>query len=651
VKLLSRSLPWVVAVLAVVYVASTTLRHEKKVAGMDLEAFGRIPVHEGGRIKPLDSVARTSLMLISGKQTFVDENGETQPAIRWLMDVMASPPNSEGPADKYKVFRIENDQVLSLLGLRPRSGFRYAVEEFAPKIEELSKQAKRAQETPDRNRDVYDRKILETAEHIHQYGQLSALLVPRTIPPDKAVAKWRAIGQFGDEAKEVAAANIRADADREKVDFHKLNDEQMKQWVQRFAAERQRVLATMMPSAGKSFLQALRFYKEGQAESFNQAVAEYAANLHDLPEKDLAKVDFEAFFNRLAPFYTCIVLYIFVFLLTCIGWLGFNRALLRAALWLLILTLLVHTGSLGARMYIQGRPPITNLYSTAIFVGWAVVILGILLEIFSRLGLGTALAATTGALTLVIAHYLGVGTDTLEPMRAVLATNFWLATHVTCINLGYAATLAAGGLGITFIILGVFTPLLTRSPAKIRMLADVWNPALGKDLFQGLGRMIYGVVCFAMLLSFVGTVLGGIWADQSWGRFWGWDVKENGALIIVLANALVLHARWGGLVKQRGMAVLTVIGNIVTAWSWFGVNMLGVGLHSYGFMSAALFWMIVWVMLNLTLIGVGSLPLRMWQSFLPAPLPQLAGGPSRSVPGRRDRNTATDRATSITTSR
>jgi ABC-type transport system involved in cytochrome c biogenesis permease subunit len=647
VKLLSRLLPWGVVVLAALYVASTALRHESKVAGMDLEAFGRLPVHDGGRIKPLDTVARNSLMLISGKQTLVDTNGETQPAMRWLADVMVSPPSNEGPADKYKVFRIENDQVLSLLGLRPRSGFRYALEEFAPKLDELFKQAKRAQETTEKSRDLYDRKLLETAEHIQLYGQLAALLVPRTIPPDKPGAKWRAIGQFGDDAKEVAAANIRAAASRENIDFQKLNDEQMKQWVQRFTAERKNVLAAMMPSAGTSLLLAIRYYKEGQADAFNQAVADYGTHLHDVPEKDLAKVDFEAFFNRLAPFYTCIILYIFGFLLACLGWLVFTRPLHRAALGLMIFTLLVHSGALAARMYIQGRPPVTNLYSSAIFIGWAGVIFGLVLEGISRLGLGTALAAVGGALTLIIAHYVGVGTDTLEPMRAVLATNFWLATHVTCVTLGYTATFVAGGLGIAFIVLGVFTPFLTRSPARMPMLADVWNPALGKDLFHALGRMSYGVVCFATLLSFVGTVLGGIWADQSWGRFWGWDVKENGALIIVLANVLVLHARWGGLVKQRGMAVLTVFGNIVTSWSWFGVNMLGVGLHSYGFMSAAVFWMVVWVVLNLGLIGVGLLPLRLWQSFLPPPPPQQPPSTSRHVPLVRERQGV---STAVTTS-
>ena len=90
--------------------------------------------------------------------------------------------------------------------------------------------------------------------------------------------------------------------------------------------------------------------------------------------------------------------------------------------------------------------------------------------------------------------------------------------------------------------------------------------------------MVYGIVCFATLFSFVGTILGGIWADQSWGRFWGWDPKENGALLIVIWNAIILHARWGGLVRERGLMDLAVFGNIVTSFSWFGVNMLGVGL-------------------------------------------------------------------------
>jgi hypothetical protein len=127
--------------------------------------------------------------------------------------------------------------------------------------------------------------------------------------------------------------------------------------------------------------------------------------------------------------------------------------------------------------------------------------------------------------------------------------------------------------------------------------------------------MIYGTLCFAILFSFIGTILGGLWADDSWGRFWGWDPKENGALIIVLWNALILHARWDGMIRERGMAVLSVMGNVVTAWSWFGVNELGVGLHSYGFTEGRLLTLAIVILAHLVAVWVGWLPTSLWWSF------------------------------------
>jgi ABC-type transport system involved in cytochrome c biogenesis permease subunit len=181
----------------------------------------------------------------------------------------------------------------------------------------------------------------------------------------------------------------------------------------------------------------------------------------------------------------------------------------------------------------------------------------------------------------------------------VLDSNFWLSTHVITIVVGYGATFLAGILAIIYIFRGVLTTSLT------------------KDTADALTRMVYGIVCFATLFSLVGTVLGGIWADQSWGRFWGWDPKENGALIIVLWNAIILHCRWGGLVKQRGLMMLAVFGNVVTSWSWFGVNMLGVGLHSYGFMQSAFYWLIAFVTGQLLIIGLAAIPPEKWRSFQP----------------------------------
>ena len=146
------------------------------------------------------------------------------------------------------------------------------------------------------------------------------------------------------------------------------------------------------------------------------------------------------------------------------------------------------------------------------------------------------------------------------------------------------------------------------------IVRGVLTRSLDVDEFRTLGRMIYGIVCFATFFSFVGTVLGGIWADQSWGRFWGWDPKENGALLIVVWNALILHARWGGLVKQRGLAVLAAAGNMIVLWSWFGTNQLGVGLHAYGFSNTlAMICTVSWVLLLGVVVDPSSLYPRTWK--------------------------------------
>src|SRR6266545_497670 len=192
-------------------------------------------------------------------------------------------------------------------------------------------------------------------------------------------------------------------------------------------------------------------------------------------------------------------------------------------------------------------------------------------------------------------------------LQAVLDTNIWLATHVVAITTGYSAMFLAGMLAIIYVIRGVFTRSLTKLTA------------------DSLARMTYGVVCFATLFSFVGTVLGGIWADQSWGRFWGWDPKENGALLIVLWNALILHARWGGYVREKGLMAMAIFGNVITSLSWFGVNMLGVGLHSYGFMDGAFKTLGAFIGSQMLLVAFCLLPRQFWR-------PHTGGAPDPAPP-------------------
>jgi ABC-type transport system involved in cytochrome c biogenesis permease subunit len=288
--------------------------------------------------------------------------------------------------------------------------------------------------------------------------------------------------------------------------------------------------------------------------------------------------------------------------LVCLSWLVWPEVLSRTALTLLATTFVLHTLALVARIFLQGRPPVTNLYSSAVFIGWGAVLLGLILEYIYKNSIGTLVGAALGFLTTLISHHLAASGDTLEMVQAVLDTNFWLAIHVTSVTLGYVATFMAGFIAILYTVRGLFTSTLDRVSAKT------------------LSQMVYGVICFATLLSFVGTVLGGVWADESWGRFWGWDPKENGALLIVAMNALILHARWGGMIKDRGMVVLAMCGNMVTLWSWFGTNQLGIGLHSYGVNKTLVDVCRYGWLLQFALILLAALvPMRYWRSFSAAP--------------------------------
>jgi ABC-type transport system involved in cytochrome c biogenesis permease subunit len=350
-------------------------------------------------------------------------------------------------------------------------------------------------------------------------------------------------------------------------------------------------------------------YHGGDAAAFNQQVTFLRDWFGKEQPRAVTRSVYEFFFNHADPFTHSMTLYVLAFLLACFSWLGWNRPLNRTAFYLLLLALAVHTFGLGSRMYLQERPPVTNLYSSAIFIGWGAVIVALILERIFRDGIGAACAGAIGFVTLIIAHHLAGSGDTLEMLQAVLDTNIWLATHVVVVTTGYAAMFLAGMLAMIYIIRGLFTR------------------SLKKPIADSLSRMTYGVVCFATLFSFVGTVLGGIWADQSWGRFWGWDPKENGAVLIVLWCAITLHARWGGFIRQRGLMIMAIFGNIVTSFSWFGVNMLGVGLHSYGFMDKAFPWLCAFVASQLALMAAAAMPLERWRSF------QTASAPRRKTAG------------------
>src|SRR6202012_4812363 len=130
-----------------------------------------------------------------------------------------------------------------------------------------------------------------------------------------------------------------------------------------------------------------------------------------------------------------------------------------------LLAFVVHTTGLIFRMYLEGRPPVTNLYSSAIFIGWGSCLLGMILEKIYRGGIGLVTAGFIGFITLIIAHHLSLSGDTMEMLQAVLDTNLWLSTHVVVVTTGYASMFVAGLLAIIYIVRGVFTESLAPATA------------------------------------------------------------------------------------------------------------------------------------------------------------------------------------------
>jgi ABC-type transport system involved in cytochrome c biogenesis permease subunit len=585
--------------------------------------FARLPLTVNGRIAPMDSLARNSLLEIREKQTLNTEPWKSHfdhpkmiSATEWLANVMMNP----AVADDWPVFRMDNPDLISLLKLpekdaaKKSDGKHYSWNQIQPSLETLDKENARVQKVEAANRTAYENAIAKMRRRLGLYLELKNAVQPAD------AQNWPA--ELAAYEKLIPAGVAAVQAQQAGGEYDKTDFTAFVGFVQRFQFMASLEPPLILPpnagtrdwrrmgdalmaaphglavdSAVHAFATMAGALAANQPEQFNAALKDYQSLLASAQTPAVAKARAESFFNQMEPFYNAMVIYVLAALLACFSWFNLSETLRRSSFWLVALAFLIHTAGLVYRMVLEGRPPVTNLYSSAIFIGWGVVLLGLILEYLYKNGIGSVAASVIGFITLIIAHHLALEGDTMEMMRAVLDSNFWLAVHVVTVTVGYVGAFLAGFLGLIYILRGFFTKTLDADTAK------------------ALARMIYGVVCFATLFSFIGTVTGGIWADQSWGRFWGWDPKENGALIIVLWNALILHLRWGGVIRERGLVNCAIFGNIVTAWSWFGVNMLGIGLHSYGFTESAFKWLVFFAASQLAFIALGLLPVKFWRSF------------------------------------
>ncbi|MEC7907843.1 MAG: cytochrome c biogenesis protein CcsA, partial [Verrucomicrobiota bacterium] len=517
----------VIIVLTVLF--SSFLKNDS--SEYDFKMFSSLPIMDEGRVQPIDSFSRNLLTMVSGKPTITNSDDEKIHANEWLLDLITGKPQSFDTP----FIRITNKDLLASLKLEPRKGsYRYSYNEIVPEIPTLEKVVRIAQMKDERDRDLYDRESIKLASKLTILQRtLISFEDPRLLPPDQLFPTVQ--GYMKLEEKSIPLV------------IPPKKDEQWRPMMSSLVAAHPVMQEVAKENDLKVSPYALRWgsmlisYASDDTKVFNDSLTGYLLSLEKNSSDQLKNIKIETLFNQLNVFVKAAWLYLIVFLTSCVGWILRKEKLIRFSASLMTITAIPHTLALITRSFLSGYPPVTNLYSSAIFIGWGAVLMGILMEYgFKKKGqgFGSIVGGIVGSISLLIAYFLAGDGDTLHQLQAVLDTRFWLATHVITITLGYMATFIAGALGIFYILSGVF------------------SKRMNEQATIDVDRFIYGVTCFALLLSFVGTVLGGLWADDSWGRFWGWDPKENGALLIVTWGAIMLHARWGKIIKIRGFAVM-----------------------------------------------------------------------------------------------
>lgn len=487
------------------------------------DALNYIQVQDGGRIKPYDSFAREMLEIVYGKTKY-----EGRVATEIVMTWMLSP---QAWQDK-KIFEVRNHQVLEAMKL-PKDQRWFAGEElFGGERFTLLRQELQAKRESKEKLDPYFQALQRLENQFVVFQEVAAGRMMKLIPPKEGDA-WIAV------------------ADLEPAQQEKFM-EITKAFVSHIGAvakgESTEATAVELDKAVHAF--------EDMARANNPALYDHSA-----------KMKAEVHYNSFHPFRWAYVCYFIAFLILLLVWTLSKESLMKPAWVLIILGFVLHTYGFGLRMYIMERPPVSNMYETVVWVAWGTVLFAAILELIYKFRLILVAGTLVGAFGLVIADFAPAVLDpTLQPLEPVLRSNYWLTIHVMTITISYAAFFLAFGLGD----IGLFYYLRGEEKHQEQIKAVVTG--------------IYRAMQIGVAFLAPGIILGGIWADYSWGRFWGWDPKETWALIALLGYLAVLHARYAGMIKHFGMVVTAVITFSLVIMAWYGVNfVLGAGLHSYGF--------------------------------------------------------------------
>jgi len=591
---------------------------------VSVDSFAQIAILHEGRIKPVDTYARNLLLQFSGRTTF-----HSKPAVHWLARLVFAPASTKDD----KIFLINNPEIPMAVGIEPEDKRRYSFSQLNLGFEKIVELARVAGQINEKNRSIVEHEVLRVYRNVILFTEFSYVSTFAFPHPDFQVTDTATIDQLGlpkDQDGKFSFFDIVLAADTLRMVTHNLEAQKSQTWSLR-EKELFKILANLfqwaqsynnlpfqiIPSADlrdelwlspwdamnkeffdervKNEIALFRdqtvHYWNGDQLSFDFATRAFENSVKDRIDSsgqtNIKKIPLELIYNKANFFLWAKGFYGLAFFTFLLSLFLTSVPLRKIAFGFILAGLIPHMAALIMRIVIMARPPVTSLYETFIFVGFIAVLLGIFVELIHKQWLGILVSSICGIVLLLISSKFSAEGDTLKMLVAVLNSNFWLGTHVLSITTGYAGCCVAGIVGHLYIIQRVFKPK-------------------AKKLLKSTYHNLVGTLLFGLMMTFLGTMLGGIWADQSWGRFWGWDPKENGALLIVIWCAIIFHARIAKLIGPLGMAVGSVLGIMVVMWAWFGVNLLSIGLHSYGFTTGAANNLMIFVACELLFL-IGSL--------------------------------------------
>ena len=597
---------------------------------MILPLFGSVtyvPIQEQGRIKPFDSFARNQLLALSGKIKFTAIENEEKYKISasdWLLSVLVH--NSE--TLEQRIFKIENPDVAKTLSIIVNEKHLYSFNEIEKGLTDNWEFVSHALSIDDDNKTLIEKQILElwikkeiftdlwngagplipsikiSSEFIsnalgittNEYISFSyyhrnknkiqlAFQEAQQLFPMDSILKYE-IDQIEGMAV-LSLIDLMKSTKNKKEHLLKLIPSKNKVWLSpneliynsikdnKIINETQNEIIIILEKIFKDYLNKGKIDKQ-QFNKYQTIISENS----NVKTKLLIR---EVNYNNANLFLWSLIFYILSLIaLTALSMIKSTTYKYKfIPLILISIGFLYHVSGIIIRMTILKRPPVSTLYESIIFVGFIAVLLAIILELVKKDNISLLIGAVAG----IILHYISFGYaadgDTLGVLVAVLNSNFWLATHVTTITAGYGITIITSLIGHLYLVKANWNP-------KSKQLKIIYNNMVAMTFI-------------ALFFTMFGTILGGIWGDQSWGRFWGWDPKENGALLIVMWLLMMVHLRISGMAQAPGYAFGLVLANITVALAWFGGNLLNVGLHSYGFTDGVALNLLLFVIFELVL--------------------------------------------------